>query len=70
MGVALVGAGLVLVAFVAFSRAQLVKSVRELPAADRAALYHRTLTDVERPARPPRPTTAPCATTASARPSS
>ena len=44
---ALVGAGLALVAVVAVSRAQLVKSVRNLPAADRAALYHRTLTDVD-----------------------
>ena len=43
---AFLGAGLVLVAGVAFSRAQQVKSVRNLPAADRAALYHRTLTDV------------------------
>ena len=45
--VALVGAGLGFVAFVAFSRAQLVKSVRELPGANRAALYQRTLTDVD-----------------------
>ncbi len=44
---ALVGAGLALVAFVAVSRAQLVKSVRNLPATDRAALYHRTLLDVD-----------------------
>ncbi len=36
-----------LVAVVAISRAELVRSVRNLPAADRAALYHRTLTDVE-----------------------
>jgi len=43
----LVVAGLLLVAVVAVSRAQLVRSVRDLPAADRAALYHRTLTDVE-----------------------
>ncbi len=39
--------GLILVAVVAISRAELVKSVRNLPAADRTALYHRTLTDVE-----------------------
>jgi hypothetical protein len=39
--------GLLLVAVVAISRVQLVKSVRDLPAADRAALYHRTLTDVD-----------------------
>lgn len=38
---------LVLVAVVAISRAELVRSVRNLPAADRAALYHRTLTDVD-----------------------
>lgn len=44
---ALVGAGLAVVAFVAVSRAQLVKSVRNLPAADRASLYHRTLLDVD-----------------------
>lgn len=44
---ALVGAGLAFVAFVAFSRAQLLKSVRELPGADRSALYQRTLTDVD-----------------------
>jgi hypothetical protein len=43
----LVVPGLLLVAAVAISRAQLVKSVRSLPAADRAALYHRTLTDVD-----------------------
>ncbi len=43
----LVVPGLVLVAVVAISRAELVKSVRSLPAADRAALYHRTLTDVD-----------------------
>ena len=43
----LVVPALVLVAVVAISRAELVKSVRNLPAADRAALYHRTLTDVE-----------------------
>ena len=42
----LVVPGLVL-AVVAISRAELVKSVRNLPAADREALYHRTLTDVE-----------------------
>jgi hypothetical protein len=42
-----VGAGLALVAVVAVSRAQLVRSVRSLPAADRTALYHRTVTDVE-----------------------
>jgi cytochrome b pre-mRNA-processing protein 3 len=39
--------GLILVAAVAISRAELVKSVRTLPPADRSALYHRTLTDVE-----------------------
>jgi len=39
--------GLALVAIVAVSRADLVKSLRNLPAADRAALYHRTLTDVD-----------------------
>jgi hypothetical protein len=44
---ALVGAGLALAAGVAFSRAQLLKSVRNLPATDRAALYRRTLTDVD-----------------------
>lgn len=44
---ALVVPGLVLVAVVAISRAELVKSVRSLPAADRAALYHRTLADIE-----------------------
>ena len=43
----LVVPGLVLVAIVALSRAELVKSVRNLPAADRAALYHRTLTDID-----------------------
>ena len=43
----LVVAGLVLVAVVAMSRAELVKSLRNLPAADRAALYHRTLTDID-----------------------
>jgi hypothetical protein len=43
----LVVPGLVLVAVVAISRAELVKSVRNLPAADRAALYHRTLTDLD-----------------------
>jgi hypothetical protein len=43
----LVGAGLALVAVVAISRAELMKSVRDLPAADRAALYRRTLTDVD-----------------------
>jgi hypothetical protein len=43
----LVVTGLLLVAVAVVSRAQLVKSVRDLPAADRAALYHRTLTDVE-----------------------
>ena len=43
----LVVPGLLLVAGVAISRAQLMKSVRNLPAADRAALYHRTLTDVD-----------------------
>jgi len=43
----LVVPGLVLVAVVAISRAELVKSVRNLPAADRAALYHRTLADVD-----------------------
>ena len=45
---AFVGAGLVLVAGVAISHAELVKSVRNLPTADRSALYHRTLTDVDR----------------------
>jgi hypothetical protein len=44
---ALVGAGLALVAGVTISRAELVRSVRNLPATDRAALYHRTLTDVD-----------------------
>jgi hypothetical protein len=43
----LVVPGLLLVAVVGISRAQLVKSLRSLPAADRAALYHRTLTDVD-----------------------
>jgi hypothetical protein len=46
-GLALAGVGLALVGLVAISRAELVKSVRDLPAADRAALYHRTLTDVD-----------------------
>jgi hypothetical protein len=46
-GLALLGVGLALVGIVAISRAELVKSVRDLPAADRAALYHRTLTDVD-----------------------
>jgi hypothetical protein len=44
---ALVGVGLALVAGVAVSRVQQVKSIRNLPAADRLALYHRTLTDVD-----------------------
>ena len=43
----LVGSGLVLAAVIAISRAELVKSVRDLPAADRAALFHRTLMDVD-----------------------
>ena len=43
----LVVPGLLLVAVAAISRAELVKSVRNLPPADRAALYQRTLTDVE-----------------------
>lgn len=43
----LVVPGLLLIAVAAVSHAELVKSVRALPAADRAALYHRTLTDVE-----------------------
>jgi len=43
----LVVPALLLVAVVGISRAQLVKSLRGLPAADRAALYHRTLTDVD-----------------------
>ena len=41
-----VGAGLALVAGVALARAQQVRSVRSLPAADRVTLYQRTLTDV------------------------
>jgi hypothetical protein len=44
---ALVGVGLALVAGVAVSRAQQVKSIRNLPDADRLALFHRTLTDVD-----------------------
>jgi hypothetical protein len=44
---AVVAAGLALAAAVAVSRAELVKSVRNLPADDRLALYHRTLTDVD-----------------------
>jgi len=43
----LVVPALLLVAAVAISRAELVKSLRNLPASDRAALYHRTLTDVD-----------------------
>ena len=43
----LVVSGLLLVAVVGISRARLVKSVRDLPAADRSALYRRTLADVE-----------------------
>ncbi|HEX3901418.1 MAG TPA: hypothetical protein VH853_01135 [Polyangia bacterium] len=45
---ALAGAGLLLVTVVAVSHARTVESVRSLPAADRAALYHRSLEDVDR----------------------
>jgi hypothetical protein len=43
----LVGGGLALAAVVVISRAELVRSIGDLPAADRAALFHRTLTDLE-----------------------
>jgi len=43
----LVLAGLVLVAIVALARAEKVEAIRALPAADRTALYHRTMTDLD-----------------------
>jgi hypothetical protein len=49
LGVAtLVGAGLVFVAAIALSGAELGGNVRDLPAAARSALYRRSLEDVER----------------------
>jgi hypothetical protein len=47
LALVLVVPALVPVAVVAISRAELVKSVRNLPATERSALYHRTLTDIE-----------------------